>query len=54
MTPRQVVRPSLFEPSLFYGARRQWSLSAGVRLGIGGSHARMGRYGVAADAHASH
>jgi hypothetical protein len=54
LRPRQIVRPSLFEPALFYGARTQWSLSAGVRLGIGGSHARMGRYGVASEARHVH
>ncbi|HET7457449.1 MAG TPA: hypothetical protein VFJ74_07330 [Gemmatimonadaceae bacterium] len=41
-------RPSLFQPSLFYGAATQWHLSAGVRVGIGMRHGRMGRYGVAA------
>jgi hypothetical protein len=54
LRPRQVVRPSLFEPELFYGARTQWSLSAGLRLGIGGSHGRMGRYGVAGRARHVH
>ena len=46
MAPRDVVRPSAFEPFLFYGARTLWSVNAGVRLGIGGHAMRMGRYGV--------
>ena len=46
------VRPSGFESRSFYGASSQWSLSAGVRVGAGMRHARMGRYGPSAhDAH---
>lgn len=44
------VRPSGFVPAAHYGSAAQWSLSAGVRVGAGLRHARMGRYGVAADA----
>ncbi len=51
MAPRDVIRPSTFEPLLFYGTRTLWSLSAGVRLGLGARHGgRMGRYGVLAGA----
>lgn len=46
--PRALVRPSVFEPRLFYRAPVQWTLAAGVRLGVGRPHGRMGRYGVAA------
>jgi hypothetical protein len=38
---------SIFSPAEFYGAERQWQLSAGVRLDGGPRHARMGRYGAA-------
>jgi hypothetical protein len=38
---------AIFEPPVFYGDDRHWSLSAGLRLGIGIRHARAGRYGVA-------
>jgi hypothetical protein len=50
-SPREVIRPSTFEPPLFYGARTLWTLSAGVRLGAGVGHARMGRYGVVGEGH---
>ena len=43
----EVNRPSVFVPSLFYGSSTQWHLSAGVRLGAGMRHRRMGHYGVA-------
>ncbi len=43
----QTVAPAAFEPNLFYGGDRLWSLSAGIRLGLGARHGRMGRYGVA-------
>ncbi len=46
--PRALVRPSAFQPQLFYRARVQWTLAAGARLGLGRPHGRMGRYGVAA------
>ncbi|MGZ8491937.1 MAG: hypothetical protein ACXWZS_07010 [Gemmatirosa sp.] len=45
--PRALVRPSVFDPQLFYRADAQWTLAAGVRLGLGRPHGRMGRYGVA-------
>ena len=51
--PRDVLRPSAFEPRTFYGARVLWTAVVGARLGLGAPHARMGRYGVAAD-HGSH
>jgi hypothetical protein len=43
----EVERPSAFTPALFYGSDRQVSLSAGLRLELGGTHDRMGRYGAA-------
>jgi len=46
MSPRDVIRPSTFEPFLFYGVHTLWSVNLGVRLGAGGGHSRMGRYGV--------
>lgn len=39
---------AIFDPVQFYGTRSMWRLSAGVRLGVGHEHDRMGRYGVAA------
>ena len=42
------VANAVFIPADFYGSARQWSLSAGLRVGWGMRHARMGRYGVAA------
>ena len=45
--PTETVTPSAFVPEDFYGASSIWMLSAGMRLGIGPRHARMGRYGVA-------
>jgi hypothetical protein len=38
----------LFEPDLFYGSTRIWTVNLGARLGVGWHPARMGRYGVAA------
>jgi hypothetical protein len=38
---------ALFVPVTFYGDSRFWMLTTGVRLRAGGSHDRMGRYGVA-------
>jgi hypothetical protein len=46
--PREVLRPSAFDPRAFYGARALWTVVVGARLGLGAPHARMGRYGVAA------
>ncbi len=46
LAPRAVVPGAVFDPVSFYGGRRLWSLTAGVRLGAGMRHARMGRYGV--------
>jgi hypothetical protein len=37
----------LFQPKEFYGSNNLWSLSAGIRFGVGMQHDRMGRYGVA-------
>jgi hypothetical protein len=48
--PVATASPAVFIPRDFYGASRLWSFSAGVRLGAGMRHARMGRYG-AADLH---
>jgi hypothetical protein len=41
------LRPSGFDPRVFYGSNRIWSLSIGAKLSFGMSHMRMGRYGVA-------
>jgi hypothetical protein len=41
------LSPSGFDPRQFYGSSRIWSVSAGVKIGLGMSHMRMGRYGVA-------
>jgi hypothetical protein len=41
------ITGAIFDPPGFYGDDKQWSLSAGLRLGIGIRHARAGRYGVA-------
>lgn len=38
---------SVFDPADFYGSTGHWSVSFGVRLGVGAGHGRMGRYGVA-------
>ena len=38
---------SLLNPERLYGTSRFWMLTAGVRLRVGSSHARMGRYGAA-------
>jgi hypothetical protein len=46
------ITGALFEPVTFYGDDTFWSLSAGVRLGVGMSHERAGRYGVAGSDHA--
>jgi len=40
---------ALFDPVRFYGSNRMWRLSAGLRLGLGHEHGRMGRYGVASE-----
>ncbi len=42
-----VDRAAVFEPRSFYGSDVMWSVSAGVRLGLGMVHGRMGRYGAA-------
>ncbi len=42
-----VDQPSVFDPRSFYGSNVLWSVSAGMRVGIGMRHARMGRYGTA-------
>ena len=45
--PSSLVKNSAFDPEQFYGANWLWSFSAGVRLGVGMLHQRMGRYGAA-------
>jgi hypothetical protein len=37
----------VFDPAEFYGSDRMWGLSAGVRMQVGATHTRMGRYGAA-------
>ena len=44
--PTETLTPSAFMPEDFYGASSLWMLSAGVRVGLGPRHQRMGRYGV--------
>ena len=44
---RETFRPSGFVPADFYGSDRILVLSAGLRIGIGAIHRRMGRYGAA-------
>jgi hypothetical protein len=53
LTPRALVPGAVFDPVAFYGGRHLVALTAGVRVGAGMLHARMGRYGVAAPAHAA-
>jgi hypothetical protein len=43
-------QPTVFDPAQFYGRATQVSLSAGLRWHVGGMPARVGRYGVLADA----
>jgi hypothetical protein len=50
--PTAQEQPSVFDPRAFYGASRLWSVSAGMRIGAGMKHSRMGRYGVAVAGHA--
>jgi hypothetical protein len=45
--PTETLTPSAFVPEEFYGASSIWMLSAGMRVGVGPRHSRMGRYGVA-------
>ena len=44
----QFLTPSAFVPKEFYGTNRLWTVAAGARIELGGSHPRMGRYGAAA------
>lgn len=46
--PVSTTTPSVFDPAAFYGESRLWSFSAGLRIGGGMKHERMGRYGAAA------
>jgi hypothetical protein len=48
--PRARFSPTAFEPEQFYGTNAIWAFSAGVRVGVGTAHARMGRYGAASGA----
>jgi hypothetical protein len=43
------IGEGLFDTRSFYGKTSFWSVSAGVRLGLGTPMQRMGRYGVAQD-----
>lgn len=47
------TRGGLFEPDLFYGSNRIWTVNVGARVGVGWHPHRMGRYGVAAGAQLS-
>lgn len=42
---------SIFDPKGFYGSDVMWSVSAGLRFGVGMTHGRMGRYGAASAPH---
>ena len=44
---REVTVPTFFVPRDFYGRATIRTLSAGVRIGVGGGHGRIGRYGSA-------
>lgn len=48
---RETLRPSGFDPEQFYGSTTIWTLSSGLRVGLGTVHRRMGRYGVALGQH---
>ena len=41
------LQPAGFDPRTFYGSSAIWSLSAGMKIGFGMEHMRMGRYGAA-------
>jgi hypothetical protein len=45
--PRETDALSVFDAESFYRTRTPWMLTAGMRLRLGPTHARMGRYGVA-------
>jgi hypothetical protein len=45
---RPTAVPAAFDPATFYGRDRITVLSLGARLAVGMTHARVGRYGVAA------
>ncbi|MBI4521923.1 MAG: hypothetical protein HY701_13885 [Gemmatimonadetes bacterium] len=45
--PVQLLSPSVFVPTEFYGSESLWGLSVGARLGVGPAHGRVGRYGTA-------
>jgi hypothetical protein len=47
------LQPAGFDPRTFYGSSTIWSLSAGVKIGFGMEHMRMGRYGAAISARPS-
>ncbi|MEO5905062.1 MAG: hypothetical protein ABIQ55_13690 [Gemmatimonadaceae bacterium] len=44
---KSLDRFSVFDPATFHGPNNLWSISAGVRFGLGMVHHRMGRYGAA-------
>jgi hypothetical protein len=45
--PTADISPSAFNPRDVYGSSAQWTLSAGIRAGVGPTMHRMGRYGAA-------
>lgn len=47
------LQPAGFDPRTFYGSSTIWSLSAGMKIGFGMEHMRMGRYGAAISARPS-
>ena len=44
--PTQEIDPSAFDPDEFYGSASMWTMTFGVRLGVGRMVHRMGRYGA--------
>ena len=52
--PEDRIPGAAFSSRGFFGGTPLWMLSAGARLSAGGAHARMGRYGVAADPSHAH
>ncbi|HYD53008.1 MAG TPA: hypothetical protein VEA99_10285 [Gemmatimonadaceae bacterium] len=52
--PEDRLRGAAFTARGFFGSRSLWMVSVGARLAAGGSHGRMGRYGVAASSSHAH
>jgi hypothetical protein len=50
LRPRAVRRPAALDPEEFFRASSLWLVSAGVRVVLGNTHRRVGRYGAATTA----